>query len=75
MLFQTFCFELPDITVDVKCFRCAELLILRETAGGMTILPAFMTPDGHQDGFWWKCVAHSCIFYPATHEVSYGPLW
>ena len=31
MLFQTFCFKLQDITVDVKCFRCAELLFLRET--------------------------------------------
>ena len=38
--------------------------------GGMTILPAFRTPDGHQNGFWWKCVAHCCIFYPATATHS-----
>ena len=38
--------------------------------GGMTVLPAFRTPDGHQNGFWWKCVAHSCIPYPATATHS-----
>ena len=39
---------------------------------GMTILPAFRTPDGHQNGFCWKCVAHSCIFYPATATHIYA---
>ena len=29
--------------------------------GGMTILPVFRTPDGHQNGFWWKCV-HTVVF-------------
>ena len=39
-------------------------------SGGMTIWLAFRTPDGHQDGFWWKCVVHSCIFYPCVTGQS-----